>query len=343
MSGLPVTIDDVYAAEARIREHVFSPPLIRSWALERHLGLAEHRRVWLRDYGWTPSGSFKLFGACNWMAEKKPTLNGRPVAAHSSGNFASGIAYAGMRFGVRVIVVMPDTAPQIKFRRTQSFGAEVRTYNIARDHETGERDRLTREIAEVENAVLASPYDDPFVIAGNGVGALWTVRELKHLGRHVSHFICPVSGGGLMSGQAISIHDGFPDAEIIGVEPEGADDFRQSLAADRRVRVERPTSICDGLLSYDVGVTNWPILKAHVRNSLAISDLQTRQAMKWLYEHHGLKTEPSGAIGVASLLSAARNPDGDGDIVVVVSGRNADEDAFRRWIDLPQADSEQGA
>ena len=343
MSGLPVTIDDVYAAEGRIREHVFSPPLIRSWALERHLGLPEHRRVWLRDYGWTPSGSFKLFGACNWMAEKKQTLNGRPVAAHSSGNFASGIAYAGMRFGVRVIVVMPDTAPQIKFRRTQSFGAEVRTYNIARDHETGERDRLTREIAEVENAVLASPYDDPFVIAGNGVGALWTARELKHLGRYVSHFICPVSGGGLMSGQAISIHANFPDAEIIGVEPEGADDFRQSLAADRRVRVERPTSICDGLLSYDVGVNNWPILKALVQCSLAIPDLQTRQAMQWLYEHHGLKTEPSGAIGVAGLLSGARNLEGDGDIVAVVSGRNADEDAFRRWIDLPQTDSKQGA
>lgn len=332
MTVTPVGLADIHAAEERIRKHVFSPPLIRSWELERRLGLAEHRRVWLRDYGWTPSGSFKLFGACNWMAVHKPHLQGRPVAAHSSGNFASGIAYAGMRFGVRVIVVMPDTAPQIKFRRTQSFGAEVRTYNIARDHETGERDRLTREIAEVENAVLASPYDDPAVIAGNGVGALWTVKALQQHDRTVSHFICPVSGGGLMAGQAISIHSGFPEARIIGVEPEGADDFRQSLLADQRVRVERPTSICDGLLSYDVGINNWPILRALVPCSLAIPDLQTRRAMKWLYEHHGLKTEPSGAIGVAALLSGAVDPAGDGDVVVVVSGRNADEAAFRDWI-----------
>src|SRR5262249_32482238 len=83
------------------------------------------------------------------------------------------------------------------FELTRSFGAEVRTYDIARDHETGERDRLTREIAEGEGAIQASPYDDPHVIAGNGVGALEVVRDLKREGRGVSHFFCPVSGGGL--------------------------------------------------------------------------------------------------------------------------------------------------
>ena len=334
MTEQTVTFDDVLTAEERIQAHVFSPPLIRSWALERHLGLPESRRVWLRDYGWTPSGSFKLFGACSWMSAHHRQLNGRPVAAHSSGNFASGIAYAGMRFGVRVIVVMPDTAPEIKFRRTQAFGAEVRTYNIARDHETGERDALTRQIAEVENAVQASPYDDPHVIAGNGVGALWTARELQRQQRTLSHFICPVSGGGLMAGQALAIAHFFPDARIIGVEPADADDFRRSLLADQRVRLDRPTSICDGLLSYDVGKHNWPILRKLVRESLAIPDLATRRAMRWLYDHHGLKTEPSGAIAVAGLLSDDADLRGEGNIVVVISGRNADEKAFRDWIDV---------
>jgi threonine dehydratase len=268
------------------------------------------------------------------MAAHYSQLNGRPVAAHSSGNFASGIAYAGMRFNVRVIVVMPDTAPEVKFRRTQSFGAEVRTYNIARDHETGERDALTRQIAEVENAVQASPYDDPYVIAGNGVGALWTARELQRQERTISHFICPVSGGGLMAGQALSISHYFPEARIIGVEPADADDFRRSLLADQRVRLDRPTSICDGLLSYDVGKHNWPILRKLVRQSLAIPDIDTRRAMRWLYEQHGLKTEPSGAIAAAGLLSAGLDLQGDGDIVVVISGRNADEHAFREWISV---------
>ena len=79
------------------------------------------------------------------MAFHQAEIGERPVAAHSSGNFASGIAYAGMRFGKRVIIVMPETAPQVKFERTRSFGAEIRTYDISTDHETGVRDRITRQ------------------------------------------------------------------------------------------------------------------------------------------------------------------------------------------------------
>ena len=237
-----------------------------------------------------------------------------------------------MRFKKRVIIVMPETAPRIKFERTRSFGAEILTYDITRDHETGERDRLTRKIVDEEGAIQASPYDDPHVIAGNGVGALEIVLELQREGRVVSRFVSPVSGGGLMAGLALAIADGFPGASIIGVEPAGADDFRRSLEAGTRIRVERPASICDGLLSYDVGEHNWPILNRLVNQSVPVSDLDTRRAMRWLYETHGLRTEPSGAIGVAPLLDGRIDLSGDGDIVVVISGRNVDDDAFRSWI-----------
>lgn len=326
------TMADIRAAEPIIRQHVSPVPLIRSYALEKELQLPPTRRVWLKDYGWTPAGSFKLLGALNWMANSLERIGDRPVAAHPSGNFASGIAFAGMRYQKRVIVVMPETAPRIKFDRTRSFGAEIRTYDIARDHETGERDRITREIAEQEQAVQASPYDDPFVIAGNGVGAWEVVQDLQRAARGVSHFYCPISGGGLMAGQALAIADGFPAARIIGVEPAGADDFRQSLAAGSVVRLPKPTSICDGLLSYDVGQHNWPILQQLVWQSLAIPDAATQQAMKWLYDQHGLRTEPSGAITVAGLLSVQVDLAGEGDIVVVISGRNVDEVAFRNFI-----------
>jgi threonine dehydratase len=336
MHELPVSIADLHDAEARIRPHLSPTPLVRSYLLEQTLGLASDRRVWLKDYGWTPSGSFKCFGALNWMAFHDSQLGDRPVAAHSSGNFASGIAFAGHRFGRRVIVVMPESAPRVKFELTRSFAADVRTYDITRDHETGERDKLTKQIAVQERAVQASPYDDPHVIAGNGVGGMEIVRELQSSGRTLSHFICPVSGGGLMSGHAIAVADGFPDAAILGVEPAGADDFRQSLAAGKRVRLDRPASICDGLLSYDVGVNNWPILQALVRASEPVTDLTTRRAMRWLYERHGLRVEPSGAIGVAAALNGQVDLSGAGDIVIVVSGRNVDEDAFQSWIhDLP--------
>ncbi len=326
------TIDDVRAAEPVIRQHVTPAPLIRSYALEKELGLSGSRRVWLKDYGWTPVGSFKLLGALNWMARNLERIGDRPVAAHSSGNFAAGISFAGSRFGKRVLIVMPDSAARVKFGLTESFGAEIRTYDISRDHETGERDRLTRELAEHEQAVQASPYDDPDVIAGNGVGGLEIVHELHRQDRMVSHFVCQVSGGGLMAGHALAIADGFPRAQIVGVEPDGADDFRQSLKAGQRVRVERPASICDGLLSYDVGEHNWPILRQHVKQSVAVPDASTKQAMKWLYDKHGLRTEPSGAITTAAVLDGRVKLDGDGDLVLVISGRNVDEDAFREWI-----------
>lgn len=326
------TAADVLAAEARVRPFVEPAPLIRSLALEQALNLPAGRQVWIKDYGWTATGSFKLLGALNWMARNLGRIGTRPVAAHSSGNFASGIAFAGQCFRKRVIVVMPETAARIKFDRTRGFGAEIRTYDITRDHLTGDRDRITREIAGQEQAVQASPYDDPDVIAGNGVGGLEIARELALRGRTAGTFVCPVSGGGLMAGHALAIHDAFPDCRIVGVEPAGAADFAQSLAAGQRTRVEKPASICDGLLSYDVGQHNWPILSALVQQSIAVEDQHTRTAMRWLYDQHGLRTEPSGAIAIAALLSSEIGRNGAGDLVVVISGRNVDEDAFRGWI-----------
>jgi len=327
-------VHDVHVAESVIRKQVSPAPLIRSYPLEKELGLPSSRQVWLKDYGWTPVGSFKLFGALNWMSNNLERIGNRSVVAHSSGNFASGISFAGMRFEKRVVIIMPDSAARVKFDLTRSFGAEIRTYNISLDHVTGERDRLTREIAEEEGAIQASPYDNADVIAGNGVGGLEIVNELRALGRDVSQFFCQVSGGGLMAGHALAIADGFPNAKIIGVEPDGADDFCKSLEAGRRVRVEQPISICDGLLSYDVGDHNWPILQQHVAQAISVPDSATQQAMKWLYKVHGLRTEPSGAITTAALLSGNARLDGEGDIVLILSGRNVDEESFQDWTTI---------
>ena len=326
------TIEDVRAAEPIIRRHFSPAPLIRSYPLEKELGLAPGRRFWIKDYGWTPVGSFKLMGALNWMANNVDRVGSRPVAANSSGNFAAGLAFAGKCYEKKVIIVMPDTAPQVKFDRTRSLGAEIRTYEIAMDHETGQREKLTRQIAEEENGVQASPYDDNLVIAGNGVGGLEIAHALQAHDRDLSTFICAVSGGGLMAGHMLAISDAFPAAKQVGVEPDGANDFQQSIAAGERVRIDRPNSICDGLCSYDVGQHNWPILR-NVDAAVTVPDAQTCEAMKWLYQHHGLRAEPSGVVTIAAALCGQVDLSGEGDVVAVVSGRNVDEDRFRVWTD----------
>lgn len=333
MSVATATIEDVRRAVPVIRGHLSPVPLVRSYPLERELGLSGGRRVWLKDYGWTPVGSFKLMGALNWMHAHADRVGDRPIVAHSSGNFASGIAFAANRHGKRLVVVMPDDAPRIKFERTRSLGAEVRTFVKATDHLTGQREGLAREISENERAYPAHPYDDPHVIAGNGVGGLEVVEDLRREGRGLSRFLAPVSGGGLMAGLALAIADGFPDAGIVGVEPAGADDFRRSFASGERTRIEQPDSICDGLLSYEVGEHNWPILKSLLADAVAVPDDDTRAAMRWLYDHHGLRAEPSGAVSLAAALTGRTPLDGDGDVVIVVSGRNIDEDRFRTWIE----------
>lgn len=325
-------MDDVHRAQVVLAEHLSKAPLIRSYRLEQALGLPASRNVWIKDYGWTPSGSFKCMGALNWMANNCEKIGDRPVVAHSSGNFASGLAYAGSRFNKRVTIVMPESAPKVKFDLTRSFGAEIQTYDITTDHQTQARSKLTAGIVENQNGVQASPYDDPFVIAGNGVGGVEIGDTLRQQGRSVSHFFCQVSGGGLMAGHALAIADCFPEAQIVGVEPRGANDFQQSLTADERVRLEKPTSICDGLLSYDVGEHNWPILRRDVSQVAAVEDVSTCQAMKWLYDNHGLKTEPSGAITTAAILYGGIDLSGEGDIVIVLSGRNVDNDAFQIWL-----------
>jgi threo-3-hydroxy-L-aspartate ammonia-lyase len=137
-----------------------------------------------------------------------------------------------------------------------------------------------------------------------------------------------------MAGHALAIGEAFPDATIVGVEPDTAADFQQSLESGKRVRVDRPSGICDGLLSYDVGECNWPILRQHVTQAVVVPDLDTRQAMKWLYEKHGLRTEPSGAITTAAALTGKVPLDGEGDVVIVLSGRNVDDDQFHRWINI---------
>jgi len=326
------TIRDVRYAEPIVHRYVTPSPLIRSYALENHLRLTSHRQVWIKDYGWSPVGSFKVMGALAWMDRHAEEIGNRPVAAHSSGNFACGISFAGMKYGKKVIIVMPETAPRVKFEMTKSFGADIRPYDITTDHLTGIRDKMIREIVDKEGALQASPYDDNDVIAGNGVGGLEIADELKRQGRTLSHFLCPVSGGGLMAGHALAIGNAFPEARIIGVEPDTADDFRRSLAADARIRLERPSGICDGLLSYDVGNHNWPILKQYVRESWGVPDSKTKGALRWLYEKHGLRSEPSGAITIAAALSHPELFEGDGDIVLVLSGRNIDEHPFQMWM-----------
>ena len=198
-----------------------------------------------------------------------------------------------------------------------------------------EPDELTArvsEIAEQSGGFFLSPYDHPKIIEGHASCGIEIVEELAGMAFSPSHVICPVSGGGLSAGVSFALKCLCPGAHLTGVEPEGADDFRESLEQGKLVSFPRPKrSIADGLLANSVGESNQPVLLQCMDDAFAVSDEEIIEAMKFLFEKEGLVVEPSGAIGVAALLSGKVKPVGES-IVIVISGRNVDIEKFNIWV-----------
>jgi threonine dehydratase len=233
------------------------------------------------------------------------------VVAHSSGNHAQAVARAARVLGLRAVVVMPSDAPALKRARTQADGAEV----VLVGPDSDERAQRAEALARERGLVPVPPYDHPLVAAGQGTAALELLEDAGPLDR----FYAPLSGGGLMAGCAVAVHGLQPRVELVGVEPEDADDTRRSLAAGARVSVPPPRTIADGLRVRTPGARTWPVIQQHVSRVELVSDEELLDAMAFALRELRLVLEPSGA---ASLAAALR--EGRGRCGVLLSGGNAD-------------------
>src|ERR671932_1311827 len=160
------------------------------------------------------------------------------AAAESSGNHAQAVALAARLNGLQAVILMPKDAPPAKRAATEGYGAEVLEFDRYEDN----RDAMARELARDRGLTLVHPYDEPLVMAGQGTAALELLEEAGEL----DLVLVPLGGGGLLSGVATAVKALRPGARVVGVEPEASPDFRRSLAAGRRERVEIERSICDG-------------------------------------------------------------------------------------------------
>ena len=296
-----LTLDVLRAAADRIAPHVVRTPMLR------HVhGEAE---LLLKPESLQPTGAFKLRGAFSLMTTLP--ADGPGVVAHSSGNHAQAVACAAARLGMRAVIVMPSDAPTLKLERTKAWGAEVQIVGPDSDERAARAD----ELAAAEGLVPVPPYDHPLVAAGQGTAALELLEDAGELDR----FYAPVSGGGLMAGCATAFAALCPDAEIVGVEPEDADDTRRSLAAGERVAVPPPQTIADGLRVRRPGEQTFEVVRRRVSRVELVSDDELRAAMAWALDTQRLVLEPSGA---ASLAVALR--EGRGRCGVLLSGGNVD-------------------
>jgi len=269
--------------------------------------------VYLKLENTHATGAFKMRGAWTAVRRLPEPKRQRGVLTYSSGNHGQAVAFAAQRVGVRAVIVMPETAPQLKVAGVKRWGGEVIFAG------TTSEDRFLRgqELAQAEGLTIIPPYDHPDIVAGQGTVGLEIVEQLPD----VAHVAVPVGGGGLAAGVATAIASLRPEARVTGVEPEGAAGFNAALQAGHPVRLERSESIADGLLPLSVGTITFKHLKDRA-DGVLVSDASIAEATFWLRSEQDVMAEPSGAVTTAAIRSGALQPEGP--TVLVVSGGNAD-------------------
>jgi threonine dehydratase len=315
---LPLALEDVRAAAARLAGVAHRTPVVTSRTLDARAGC----RVFLKAESLQRSGAFKFRGAYNAIASLAPEQRSRGVATFSSGNHAQALALAARLLETRAVILMPDDAPTAKLDATRGYGATVVTY----DRWSEDREALGRALADERGLALIPPFDHAAVMAGQGTAALELLEDAPEL----DVLVTPLGGGGLLSGCAVAARGARPEIRIVGVEPDAGDDVRRSLESGAPVSIAVPRTIADGLQTTRVGALPFAVLSAVGAEVVTVNDSELVEAMTFLFERLKLVVEPSGAAGVAALL-AGRIAAPEAAVGVVLSGGNV---GARRFAEL---------
>ena len=314
MSSTPggLTWELITEARERITGKVNLTPLFTSRTLDGLTGARLHFKCENLQKG----GAFKARGATNAVFALSEREARRGVATHSSGNHGAALARAAALRGIRSYVVMPDNTAQAKRDAVARYAAEI-TWCAPT---LAARESTVRQVLTSTGATLVHPYDDLRVMAGQGTAAVELLEAVPNL----DVLLCPVGGGGLLSGCAVAARTIKPDIRVIGVEPSGADDAARSLRAGSIVPVEHPNTIADGLRA-TIGERPFAEIRRLVAEIVTVTDEAIVRAMRQMWEVLKIVVEPSGAVPYAALLDAPAALRGRR-IGIIVSGGNLDLD-----------------
>lgn len=301
---MSITLADVLAARTRIAHLIVRTPVIADPTPGSGLTLkAEYLQR---------TGSFKLRGAANRVI-RAVEEGARHVVTGSSGNHGLAVAYVARQLGIKATVVVPEDANPVKLRGMQACGATVEFCGLT----SNERLARAAEITRTEGAVFVPPYDDPFVMAGQGTAGLEILEQVPD----VETVYVPIGGGGLISGVATAIKESNPQVRVVGVEPELAGDTYLSRQKGEVVDIGVSRTIADGLRTSHPGALTFPVVQRYVDEIQLVSEAEIRQACRYLVTTMKQAVEPSGAVSVAAALRAG------GRAVALVSGGNLDLDS----------------
>jgi len=317
-----LTLDRIRAAAARLDGVVHRTPLLSSTMLDQRCGA----RVLLKAEPFQRSGSFKFRGAYNRLSLLDPVAKAAGVVAFSSGNHGAAVALAAKLLGIAAVIVVPADGSAAKLAATEGYGAQLRRY----DPVTESREEVAAQIAADRSMTLVRPFDDHDVMAGQGTIGL----ELADQAPDLDQVLVPVGGGGLAAGVSTAVTALMPRISVIGVEPVIASDTSQSMRAGRRVTIDEPATIADGLRAREPGELTFAVNSRLLADVATVSEDDIIDAMRFCFTRLKLVVEPSGAVALAALLSGAvRLP---GCTAVVISGGNIDPADFSALMNAGQ-------
>jgi threonine dehydratase len=309
VSAAAPTGEAVRSAARLIAPHVHRTPVMTSSTLDRELGA----RVFFKCENFQKVGAFKARGAVHAVLSLDERAAVRGVITHSSGNHAAALAYAAGIRRIPCTVVMPDDAPPIKVDAVRGYGARIVFCKRA------ERRVACDRLREEQGSTLIHPFEDPAIIAGQGTAAHELLEQVPDL----DVVIAPVGGGGLLAGTAVLVKDVRPDAEVLGAEPEAADDaFRSLRTGELQPPPEHPTTLADGLMT-GLGRINFDILRARDVEVVTVGEEAIVGAGTFLVQRMKLVVEPSAATVLAALRRRAGRLRGRR-IGAILSGGNTD-------------------
>ncbi len=314
---------DVEDAAKRLAGLARRTPLLENTVLNDKIGF----RLIVKPECLQRTGSFKFRGAYNRISRIPEKDRARGVVTYSSGNHAQGVAAAAAIFGIPAVIVMPKDAPKMKIDNTRALGGEVVLY----DRYTDNREEIGQKLSAERGLTVVPPYDDPFIIAGQGTVGLEIAEQSKVLGVTPDMVIVPCGGGGLVSGTALAI-SGTLKCPVYAAEPNDFDETGRSLRAGERLGVPADVrSICDALLAPMPGELTFRLNQRLLAGAVSVSDDEALSAMKTAMQSLKIVVEPGGAVALASALTGKLDVKGK-TVVCVCSGGNVDTDMFARAL-----------
>ena len=315
-----LTIDMINAARDRIASRIHRTPVVTSRLFNEVAG----KQVFFKCENLQRAGAFKIRGATNKIQSLTDEEKRRGIVAFSSGNHAQAVALAGKEAGVRVVVAMPDDAPKAKVAATRDYGAEIIFY----DRHKEDREKFALDLAERERLVMVPPYDDELIMAGQATCGLELLEDVPDL----DCLLAPCSGGGLFAGVASAAKEVKPDIKLFPVEPDTADDTKQSFDKGERVSIPPPPTIADGLRVQVPGRLTFPIVQKLADDVLTVSDEEILATIKFMLFRMKLLVEPSGVAAAAAVMFQ-KLPADVKKVGVILSGGNIDASVLATLID----------